>query len=379
MRIALVHDDLTQKGGAERVVVALHQLWPEAPIFTSVYDPEATFGEFKNADVRTSFMQNLPGASSARYNKLFLTLYPRAFESLDLRGYDVVLSHGTRFAHGVITSPETCHIHYCHTPARFAWRYQEYIEEGNFGRVAKASLPSIIHNLRQWDQIAAQRPDYFFGNSRNIVKRIAKFYRRDADVLYPPVETSRFHPIEKPSADYFLVVSRLVSYKRVDLAVEACNQLKVPLKVAGTGPDLERLKAMAGPTVEILGRVPDGQVEGLFANCKAFLFPGEEDFGIAPLEAMAAGRPVVAFGAGGALETVIDGKTGLFFSEPTADSLCDALKRVDNLTVDPAFLCAHAERFNPEAFARRLKLLIENCRARHQEALDAIDAKEVFS
>jgi glycosyltransferase involved in cell wall biosynthesis len=379
VRIALVHDDLTQRGGAERVVVALHQLWPDAPIFTSVYDPGATFAEFKHADVRTSFMQGLPGASSARYNKLFLPLYPRAFESLDLRGFDVVLSHGTRFAHGVITGPETCHLHYCHTPTRFAWRYQEYIEEGNFGKGAKAALPPIIHRLRQWDFLAAQRPDFYFGNSRNICKRIAKFYRRDADVLYPPVETSRFSPVENPSKDYFLVVSRLLPYKKVDLAVEACNRLKAPLKVVGTGPDLERLKSLAGPSVEILGRVPDGQVESLFANCRAFLFPGEEDFGIAPVEAMAAGRPVVALGAGGALETVIDGVTGTFFPEPTAESLADALERIDSLAIDPARLCAHAEKFNRSAFERRLKSLIERCCKKHAERLAAIDTREAFS
>jgi glycosyltransferase involved in cell wall biosynthesis len=379
MRIALVHDDLTQRGGAERVVVALHQLWPEAPIFTSVYDPEATFSEFKTADVRTSFMQGLPGAASARYNKLFLPLYPRAFESLDLRGYDVVLSHGTRFAHGVITGPETCHIHYCHTPARFAWRYQEYIEEGGFGQAARAALPPIIHKLRQWDYVAAQRPDFYFGNSRNIVKRIATFYKRDAEVLYPPVATERFTPVENPSADYFLVVSRLVAYKRVDLAIEACNKIGAKLKVVGTGPDLERLKSLAGPTVEVLGRVPDGQVESLFSNCRAFLFPGEEDFGIAPVEAMAAGRPVVAFGAGGALETIVEGESGTFFSEPTADSLAQALQRIDAISIDPARLCAHAERFNGAAFERRLKILIERCQAQHAEALARIDAKEVFS
>ena len=379
MRIALVHDDLTQRGGAERVVVAMHKIWPDAPIFTSVYDPAATFSEFKTMDVRTSFMQKIPGAASARYNKLFLTLYPRAFESLDLRGFDVVLSHGTRFAHGVITPPETCHIHYCHTPARFAWRYQEYIEEGSFGRLSRAALPPVIHRLRQWDQLAAQRVDSFFGNSRNIVGRIGKFYRRPADVLYPPVETGRFHVEAAPSADYLLAVSRLLPYKKVDLAIRACNLLKTKLKVVGTGPDLERLRALAGPTVEVLGRVPDGQVETLFAHCRAFLFPGEEDFGIAPVEAMAAGRPVIAYAAGGALETVIDGETGLLFREPTAESLADAIARLDTLTFDPQKLRVHAERFDTAAFESRLQQLVALRWADHEKALGHIGRQDAFS
>ena len=377
MRIALVHDDLTQRGGAERVVVAMHKIWPDAPIFTSVYDSSGTFSEFANMDVRTSFMQNLPGAANARFNKLYLTLYPRAMESLDLRGFDVVLSHGTRFAHGVLTNPETCHIHYCHTPARFAWRYQEYIEEGNFGRLSRTVLPPVIHRLRKWDQLAANRVDYFFGNSRNIVRRIRKFYRRPADVLYPPVDTDRFFTVPEPTNDFLLCVSRLLPYKKVDLAVEACNKLGVRLKVVGTGPDFERLKKMAGPTVEVLGRVPDGQVETLFANCSAFLFPGEEDFGIAPVEAMAAGRPAIAFAAGGALETVVDGETGLFFSEPTADSLAEAIRRLDGRTWDAEALQAHARRFDTSMFEERLQKLVALCWKRHQSELSGIDAQEV--
>lgn len=376
MRIAIVHDDLTQRGGAERVVEAMHQLWPEAPIYTSVYDPASTFASFATMDVRTSFMQRLPLASKAKYNKGFLPLYPVAFETLDLRGFDVVLSHGTRFAHGVITAPETCHIHYCHTPARFAWRYHEYVEEANFGALTRTFLPFTIHRLRLWDQLAAQRVDHFFSNSYNIARRVRKFYSRESDILYPPVETSRFFVAENPTADYLLVVSRLVSYKRVDLAVEACNRLKVPLKVVGSGPDLERLRAMAGPTVEVLGRVPDGQVEGLFANCRAFLFPGEEDFGIAPLEAMAAGRPVIALRAGGARETVLEGRTGLFFDAPTVEALMEAIQRLDSFTVDPQRIRAHAETFDMTAFAHRLTMLVELRLAEHRANYGRIAAKQ---
>ncbi|WP_395094992.1 glycosyltransferase [Armatimonas sp.] len=372
MRIAIVHDDLTQRGGAERVVEAMHQIWPDAPVYTSVYDPAGTFSSFAQMDVRTSFMQNIPFAARAKYSKLFLPLYPIAFETLDLRGYDVVLSHGTRFSQGVLTSPETCHIHYCHTPARFAWRYYEYVEEGQFGRLARILLPIIIHHLRQWDQLAAQRIDYFFSNSYNIARRVLKFYRRDSDILYPPIDVMRFTVVENPSSDYLLVVSRLLPYKRVDLAIEACNQLKIRLKVVGSGPDLQRLKSLAGPTVEVLGRVPDGEVEGLFANCRAFLFPGEEDFGIAPLEAMAAGRPIIAYRAGGAMETVLEGDTGLFFNEPTTASLVEAIGRLDHSTFAPERLRAHAETFSLEAFQKRLQVLVGLRLAEHRARYDQI-------
>ncbi len=366
MRIALVHDDLTQRGGAERVVAAMHAIWPEAPIFTSVYDPEATFPEFKDADVRTSFLQKVPLAGQARHNKKFFALYPMAFETLDLRGYDVVLSSSTRFAHGVITGPETLHICYCHAPMRFAWRYHEYVTEGNFGKTERSVLPGIIHQQRVWDFCAAQRVDTFLTNSKNIARRIKKHYRRDSEVLYPPAETGRFQVVENPSADFLLVVSRLLPYKRVDLAVEACTRLNKPLKVVGGGPDTDRLKAMAGPSVSFLGRLSDSEIESLYANCKAFLFPGEEDFGIAPIEAMASGRPVVAFGAGGALESVIENETGLFFREPTVDSLCDALERLESLVVDGARLRQHAEKFDRVQFQSALKCFVEEAWEQHR-------------
>ena len=376
MRIAIVHDDLTQRGGAERVVESMHQIWPDAPIFTSVYDSKGTFASFAQMDVRTSFMQNLPFASNAKYNKLFLSLYPIAFETLDLRNYDVVISHGTRFAHGVLTSPETCHIHYCHTPARFAWRYHEYVEEGGFNKIYKIFLPFIIHRLRQWDQSAAQRVDVFFSNSYNIARRVAKYYRKESDILYPPIETERFFIVEKPSSNYLLIVSRLLPYKRIDLAVEACNRLNIPLKIVGTGPDMTRLKGMAKSNVTLLGRVPDGNVEQLFAHCRGFIFPGEEDFGIAPLEAMAAGRPVIAYRAGGAMETVIEGQTGVFFNEATAQSLMDAIQRLDSLTFQPAELRAHAETFGTVAFQNRFKMLVEHHFADHRQRFEAQVSKK---
>ncbi len=360
LRVAIVHDYLAQAGGAERVIEAMHELWPDAPIYTSVYDPKATFACFKDMDIRTSFLQRLQMARNAKTHKMMLPLYPAAFEHFDMSGYDVVVSNTTSFAKGVITGPETCHICYCHTPARFAWRYHEYISQGNFSKWQKRVLPFMVHQLRTWDLQAAGRVDYFLSNSFNIARRVQKYYGRTSDVLYPPVDTRRFHIAENPTADYFLVVSRLVSYKKVDLAVEACTRLGLPLKVAGGGPELERLKGMAGPTVQFLGRVPDGQVEDLFANCRAFLFPGEEDFGIAPLEAMACGRPVVAFRAGGAMETVVENKTGVFFDEPTTESLMDALKRVDDLPIHSERIRAHAETFDTKSFQHRLQAFVDN-------------------
>lgn len=358
MKVAIIHDFLTQAGGAERVVEALHQIWPEAPIFTSVYDPGNTFPSFRQMDIRTSFLQKVPLAATNRHHKKFLTLFPMAFEMLDLRGYDMVFSNTTCFSKGVITYPETCHICYCHTPSRFAWRYEEYVSQGNFSRLERLVMPFVIHRLRAWDWQAAQRVDYFLGNSHNIVRRIQKFYGRTAEVLYPPVDTERFHVEPRPQSDYLLVVSRFLPYKRVDLAVQAATQLGVKLKVVGSGPDESRLRAQAGPTVEFLGRLPDGQVEALFANCRAFLFPGEEDFGIAPVEAMAAGRPVIAFRAGGAMETVADGLTGVFFDEPTAESLAGAIRRLDDLSVDAMRIRTHAQTFGLDRFRDRLQHLV---------------------
>ena len=357
MRVAIVHDYLAQAGGAERVVMAMHNVFPDAPIYTSVYDPEGTFPEFRAMDVRTSFLQRLAGG--AKTHKFALPLYPNAFEHFDMTGYDLVLSSSSGFAKGVITGPETCHICYCHTPARFAWRYHEYVSQGEFNSIVRRILPFVMRGLREWDINSSRRVDFFLANSYNVAGRIRKHYRRASDVLYPPVETRRFEVLPQPSADYLLVVSRLIGYKRVALAVEACTRLNLPLKVVGRGPDMARLKAVAGSTVEFLGRLPDAQVADLFANCRAFIFPGEEDFGIAPVEAMASGRPVVALRAGGAKETVVEGVTGLFFDEPTTEALVDALQRLDALPFDPQRNRAHAETFDTAMFENRLRSLVK--------------------
>lgn len=371
MRIAIVHDYLAQAGGAERVVAAMHDVFPEAPIYTSVYDPEATLPIFKTLDVRTSFLQKW--ARSSRLHKFALPLYPAAFEQFDLSGYDVVLSSTTGFAKGVITNPETCHICYCHTPARFAWRAHEYIAQGNYGRLTRGVLPWMTHHLRSWDFQSAQRVDYFIANSYNTSRRIQKHYRRPSEVLHPPVETARFRLAESPSANYYLVVARLVGYKRVDIAVEAMTQLGLPLKVVGIGPDEARLRTLAGPNVEFLGRVSDDAVSELLANCRAFLFPGEEDFGITPLEAMACGRPVIALRAGGALETVVENFTGVFFNEPTVEAFIGAVERLETfLPVNPWRVRKHAELFDVQQFRTRLRMIVETRLSEHKLAYAAV-------
>jgi glycosyltransferase involved in cell wall biosynthesis len=258
----------------------------------------------------------------------------------------------------------------------FAWRYHEYVTQGGYGKAAKRLLPFLIHRLRAWDYASAQRVDYFLSNSYNIARRVQKFYGKHSEVLHPPVSVDRFSILPEPTADYYLVVSRLVGYKRVDLAVEACTKLGVPLKVVGTGPDLLRLKQIAGPKVEFLGRLKDGEVAELFGNCRAFLFPGEEDFGISPLEAMASGRPVVAYGAGGALETVIDGFTGVHFGEATAHSLMEAIERLGRLNLDPEALREHARRFDVSQFKKSLKETVERCLALHNSAYGRISPNQ---
>jgi glycosyltransferase involved in cell wall biosynthesis len=370
MKTAIVHDYLAQAGGAERVAATLHGLFPEAPLFTSVYDAKATLPYFRGIDVRTSILQRWP-LCSQRMHKFALPLYPTAFEHFDFHGFDLVLSSSSSFAKGVITPPETCHICYCHTPARFAWRQREYLSQSRRGRLMSLLLRGMLGRLRAWDVESASRPDYYVANSYHVAQRIRKYYRRDvAAVIPPPIETERYAPVSpREVGSHFLVVSRLVGYKRIDLAVEACNRLQVPLKVVGSGPDLVGLKRIAGPTIQFLGRLSDSQVAQEFARCRALIFPGEEDFGMTPLECMASGRPVVAFGAGGALETVTDGETGVLFSSQTVDSLAAALVSLNHMEFAPSHLQAHAARFGRSVFQDRMTQFIEGAVAQHQSRL----------
>ncbi len=358
MKVALVHDYLNQMGGAERVVMAFHDIFPDAPIYTSIYDPKRVDPAFQHMDIRTSFMQKLPLVT--KHHQPYLPFYPFAMESLDLRGYDLVLSSSSAFGKGVITRPETLHICYCHTPMRWCWAYDEYVEREQLGKVARKVLPLLITGLRIWDQTSAMRVDHFIANSPVVAERIQKYYRRDAIVIPPPVEASRFifDPLTQPE-DYFLVVSRLIPYKRIDLAIAACNRLHLPLVIIGGGRDEERLKKMAGPTIRFMGRLSDEEVLHYYAHCRALLFPGEEDFGITPLEAQASGRPVIAYGVGGVLASVIDGITGVFFYEQTVDSLASVLATFDERTFDTQVIRNHALEFDMPRFRRRIEQFID--------------------
>ncbi|MBN1640047.1 MAG: glycosyltransferase [Anaerolineae bacterium] len=363
MRVALVHDWLNQVGGAENVLEHLVSLYPEAPIYTSIYWPEAMPARYREWEIRTTWMDKLPMVH--RHHQPFLPLYPVAFEGLDLSGYDVVLSNKSGFCHGVITPPETLHVCYCLSPTRYVWRYHDYARREGLGRLARAALAPVLSALRVWDRGAADRVDRYIAISTEIQRRIHKYYRRESDVIYPPVDTARFAPADEYD-DYYLVVGRQVPYKRIDLAVQACTELGLPLKVAGSGRDQARLRKMAGPTVEFLGYVPDRELPALLAGCKAFLFPGAEDFGIAPLEAMAAGRPVIAYAYGGALDTVVEGVTGILFPEQTARSLAEAIRRFDARAYDPWAIRRHAERFDAAVFRERIAAYVAQAWEEHR-------------
>jgi glycosyltransferase involved in cell wall biosynthesis len=353
MRVALVHDYLNQMGGAERVLMAFHEIFPTAPIYTSIYDPQRVDPAFQQMDIRTSFMQKLPFVK--KHHQPFLPFYPFAMETLDLRDYDLVLSSSSAFAKGIITKPHTMHICYCHTPMRWCWNYEEYVEREHLGKMTRSVLPFLITGLRVWDQTTAMRVDHFIANSPIVAERIHKYYRRGAVVIPPPVEVQRFpfDPLVEP-ADYFLIVSRLIPYKRIDLAIEACNRLQQPLVIIGGGRDEERLRKLAGPTIRFMGRLSDQEVLHYYTHCRALLFPGEEDFGITPLEAQASGRPVIAYGAGGALASIVDGVTGVFFREQTVESLSEALATFNEQHFNPHIIRNHALEFDMPRFHRRI-------------------------
>jgi glycosyltransferase involved in cell wall biosynthesis len=356
MKVAIVHDYLNQSGGAERVVGALHQMFPRAPIYTTILDRSSLWPELRDADIRTSWMQYLPGLK--RHFKKYLPLFPVAIESLDLHDYDLVISSSSAFAKGAKVRQGARHICYCHSPMRFAWDYERYVEREGFGPAVRLALRPVIRALRRWDVRTADRPHVFVANSSIVGERIRRCYGRSSEVVFPPVEIGRF-TTSSDLGDYYLVVSRLNPYKRIDLAVRAFTEAARPLVVVGDGPYRAALEAMAGPTIRFLGRVPDEHIAGYYARCRGLIFPGEEDLGITPLEANASGRPVVAYRAGGALDTVIDGKTGVYFKEQTVGSLHDAVSRCEAVTWFPDDLRRHAERFSVTAFRTRFESIVE--------------------
>ena len=353
--MAFVHDYLTQFGGAERVLLEMQRMYPQAPVYTSIYDATAFEGRFSGIDVRTSYLQNIPGAK--RNFRALLPFYPRAFESLDLRGYDLVISSTTSFAKGVRVARGTLHVAYVHTPTRFLWYPDEYVTELT-PPLAMPVLSLVAPWLRRWDLAAANRPHYLVANSHNIAQRIEQTYGRRSDVIQCPADIASFARKQTPG-DYFLVMSRLLPYKRVALAIEACNLLGARLIVAGTGPDARRLRAIASSTVEFVGHVDEERRPQLIAGARALIVPGIEDFGLVALEAAAAGRPSVAFAAGGALETIVEGETGLFFREPHAQALAHTLETLEQTTFDRERMQAHARRFAPEVFRSSFLALIE--------------------
>ncbi|MGB8648342.1 MAG: glycosyltransferase [Anaerolineae bacterium] len=353
MKIAIVVSWLNQYGGAERVLEAAHELFPDAPVYTSIYDPAALPAEYRRWDIRVSFLDRLPGVH--RHHQRYLPLYPLAFAGMRLKGYDLVLSIPSAFAHGVQVAPPTPHLCYCLTPARFLWQHREYVENEAVGRAVRALLPLAVKPLRAWDRQAARRVTRFIAISSVVQTRIQNYYGRPSTIIYPPVDVARFQPV--PSAevgDYYLIVSRLVPYKRVHLAVEAFTRLGLPLVIAGDGRDRARLEKMAGPTIRFMGRVSDAERRDLMARCRALIFPGEEDFGLTPLEANASGRPVIAYAGGGALDSICEGVNGVLFAQPDADSLADCVQTFNAGAFDPQRIRVHAETFDVQVFKQAL-------------------------
>lgn len=357
MRVALVHDWLNQLGGAENVLEELAGMFPAAPIYTSIYAPDRMPDRYRAWDIRTSFMQHLPGV--AAHHQKYLPVYPLAFQSMDLSGCDLVLSNKSGFCHGVRTKSQSgraLHVCYCLTPTRFLWQYDLYSQREQIGSAASGLLRPLLAQLRKWDWEAAQKVDHFIAISTEVRERIRTIYGRDSQVIYPPVDVDYFTPdARQPVGDYFLVVSRLIPYKRIDLAVEAFRHLpREKLLVVGEGRDMAALQARASNNVHFLGRLPRERVRELLRGCRAFLFPGLEDFGIAPVEAMSSGRPVVAYAGGGALDTVAPAISGELFGEPTVESLASVLQRFDWRAYNAAACRIQAERFSTENFRRQI-------------------------
>jgi glycosyltransferase involved in cell wall biosynthesis len=355
MKVALVHDWMNQIGGAEDVLEVLVELFPEAPIFTSLYAADKMPGHWQQWEIHTSFIDRLP--LSHRRQQIYFPLYPMAFEQFDLNDFDLVLSNKSGFCHGVISDEETRHICYCLTPTRYVWRYHQYAEQENISRLVRLLLQPFLIGLRKWDHLAADRVDHFIAISNTVRRRIAKVYQRDSTIIHPPVDTGRFEPATKIE-DYYLIVGRLVPYRRIDLLIEAFNIIQRPLVIAGAGRDRQRLEQMAKSNITFLGYVDDDTLPDLMARCRAFLFPGEEDFGIAPIQAMAAGRPVIAYEAGGAVETVTM-DTGRLFAEQSVTAIINAVEEFDPSSVDVSRLREHALMFDTKVFKRKLMDFIE--------------------
>jgi glycosyltransferase involved in cell wall biosynthesis len=350
MKIAVVHDYFTQMGGAEKVAEEIYNMLPGADLFATVALRDKMPETLRDVPIRTSWMQKLP--KMKQYYRLYFPLYPFAVRSLDLSAYDLIVSSSSGYVKGVRAGSDAIHVCYCHTPMRWVWSFDSYSSRESFGSGLRAILPTLIRGLRSWDEGASRQPDHFVANSMSVAARISRAYGRSAEVIVPPIDIHRFKLSLDPGSHY-LVLARLVSYKRIDLAVSAFTQMGRKLIVIGSGPALDDLKANAGPTVEFVGRVSDEEVDRLVSRCRALIFPGEEDFGMAPLEVAAAGRPTIAFRAGGALETVVDGVTGLFFDTQSVEALVQAVEVFEAREWSPIAIRRHAEKFSTEVFRER--------------------------
>jgi glycosyltransferase involved in cell wall biosynthesis len=352
-RVALVHDFLLDVRGAERVFASICDAWPDADVFTAVYDEQGTEGRFAGRRPRTSFLQRV--RPTARTFRPLLPLYPHAIESFDLRDYEVVISSSSAWAHGVLVDPGATHVCYCHNPFRYAWTEREATLRAR-NPLTRPALRLLLNRWRQWDWIAAQRVDRYVANSRLTATRIRRYFGREATVLHPPVETGRFSPA--PVGAHYMVLAELMAHKRIDVAVRAFNELRLPLLVVGDGPESRKLRRMAGPTVTFTGRISDERVADLLARARALVVTATEEFGIAAVEALAAGRPVLALGEGGVRESVVEGETGSFFERCEPGALAEAVRRFDPLAIDPRACRAAAERFGAERFRERLARLV---------------------
>lgn len=359
MRVALVHDHLAQDGGAERVLKVLADLFPEAPIYTLLYEKKNIIDRYHGRQIETSIIQKLPGGIS-NY-QWYMPFMPMAVEFFDLNGYDLVVSDSSSFAKGVITSNKTLHICYCHTPTRYLWSdTHQYINELKYNRYFKKLISLILNYVRLWDRSAADRVDSYIANSKFVAARIKKYYKRDSVVIYPPVEVDQFK-ISETLGDYFLIGGRLSPYKRVDIAIKAFNRLNKKLKIFGSGVDIKRLKKIAGKNknIEFLGRVTDEEKAYLYNRCQAFINPQEEDFGITAVEAMASGRPVIAYRSGGALETIEEGLSGKFFNEQTPESIITAVSEFKSDRFNANQIKLQAEKYSVERFRREIMEFIQ--------------------
>ncbi len=368
-KIALVTDWMTSFGGEHRVLQAFHEMFPDSPIYTTIYN-EKELKEYKDAVIRTSFLNNIPFAK--KKHQLFLPLMPYAFEAMDLSEYDIVLSSNHSCSKGIITKVETLHISYCHSPMRYVWEgCHKYVKE-NIPKIPGAMLYAkhMLHKLRQWDRLAADRVDYFIGNSHFIKRQIKKYYQRDAEVIYPPINTGNFAVAEEKE-DYFLAGGRLIPNKRFDIIVEAFNELGLPLKIFGKGPDYERLVTMSKENIEFVGFVPDEDVAGLFSKAKAYIAPQLEDFGIVTVEAHSSGTPVIGLNKGGTAELVQDGINGILMKAQTKEALLDAMKQFQETTFDSAKIRQAALKYDVARFKREMHSYIERAYSEWQDFLQS--------